>query len=71
MAPLFAVELADHVVAEGFDSQKDALGVLYREARRREVSPVLLDVTADETAPRPVRERALGKLVVQFCRANA
>jgi hypothetical protein len=71
MAPLFALELADHVVAHGFDSQKDALGVLYREARRRDVSAVLLDVTADEDTPRAVRERALGKLVVQFCRADA
>jgi len=71
MAPLFAVELVDHVVAQGFDSQKDALGVLYREARQRDVSTVLLEVTADENTPRPVRERALGKLVVQFCRAGA
>lgn len=69
MAPLLAIELADHVVAQGFDSQKDALGVLYREARRRDVSQVMLDVTADDDAPRAVRERALGKLVMQFCRA--
>lgn len=71
MAPLLAVELVDHVIAQGFASQKDALGVLYREARQRDVSEVLLEVTADENTPRPVRERALGKLVVQFCRSAA
>lgn len=70
MAPLLAVELADHVVAQGFASQKDALGVLYREARRRDISAVLLEVSADESEPRPVRERALGKLVVRFCRVT-
>ncbi|MGA9277991.1 hypothetical protein [Ilumatobacter sp.] len=69
MAPITALELAQHVVTDGFASQKDALTVLYRTAREQEVSGVLLEVVADEHEPRPVRERALGRIVVQLCRA--
>jgi len=69
MAPISALELAEHVVTDGFAAQKDALTTLYRAAREREVSDVLLEVVADETEPRPVRERALGRIVVQLSRA--
>ncbi|MFK7918624.1 MAG: hypothetical protein AB8G14_11130 [Ilumatobacter sp.] len=69
MSPLSALELAEHVVADGFDAQKDALTVLYREALERSVSGVLVEVAGDDAEPRPVRERALGKLVVEFSRA--
>ena len=69
MRGLTTQELAEQVITDGFDAQKDALTVLYRSARERDVSPVLIDVAADEAEPRPVRERALGRLLVQYARA--
>lgn len=57
-------ELAHAVVSEGFDPHRDALADLVRTARRLGVRPVLADVLADTSAPRPVRERALGLLLV-------
>jgi|GEM_PF-3841059 len=69
MFPISPTELAQHVVTDGFAAQKDALGALYSVARSNSVSPVLIEVASDENEPRPVRERALGKLVVQLARA--
>lgn len=69
MAPISALELAEHVVTDGFAAQKDALTQLYRTAQEKAVSPVLLEVVADEQEPRPVRERALGRIVVHLSRA--
>ncbi len=69
MTPLTALELAEHVVADGFAAQKDALTELYREALANSVSDVLVEVAADDAEPRPVRERALGKIVVQLSSA--
>jgi len=69
MAPISALELAEHVLTDGFAAQQDALTVLYRSARQHQVSDVLLEVVADESEPRPVRERALGRIVVEVSRA--
>lgn len=69
MAPIAAQELAEHVVTEGFAAQKDGLHALYESARAKSVSGVLLEVVADEQEPRPVRERALGRIVIHLCRA--
>lgn len=69
MAPIAAQELAEHVVTDGFAAQKDALTALYATAREKSVSGVLLEVVADEHEPRPVRERALGRIVIHLCRA--
>lgn len=71
MAPITALELAEHVVADGFESQKDALTALYRTARQHDVNDVLVEVVSDDTVPRPVRERALGRIVVQLARPAA
>ena len=71
MAPITALELAEHVVTDGFAAQKDALTSLYHTARQHAVSEVLLEVAADDAEPRPVRERALGRIVVQLSRAAA
>lgn len=56
--------LAHAVVDEGFDAHRDAVADLVRSARARGIRPVLADVVADADAPRPVRERALGLLLV-------
>lgn len=69
MAPITALELAEHVVADGFAAQKDALTELYRTARNNDVNEVFVAVAADDDEPRPVRERALGRIVVELARA--
>lgn len=69
MAPITALELAEHVVADGFAAQKDALTELYRTARNNDVNEVFVAVAADDAEPRPVRERALGRIVVELARA--
>jgi len=69
MAPISALELAEHVLLDGFAAQRDALTALYDAAREQQVSDVLLEVVADEAEPRPVRERALGRIVVEVSRA--
>jgi hypothetical protein len=57
-------ELAHAVVTVGLDARRDDIADLVRSARSRGVRPVLADVLADVDAPRPVRERALGLLLV-------
>lgn len=69
MTSLHALELAECIVADGFAARQDAVTTLHRAAVERNVNPVLIDVVADDAAPRPVRERALGRLVVQLSRA--
>jgi hypothetical protein len=71
MAPTTALELAEHVVTDGFVVQNDALTALYRTARQNDVSDVLVTVASDDAAPRAVRERALGRIVVQLARTAA
>lgn len=57
-------QLAHAVVTEGLDAHRDDVADLVRTARSLALRPVLTDVLADEAAPRPVRERALGLLLV-------
>lgn len=68
MNPHTALQLAESIVAEGFDSFDAELTELLADARRTQVRPVLADVAADHTAPVPVRERALGRIVVELSR---
>ncbi|MGK2928172.1 MAG: hypothetical protein ACSLFO_01185 [Acidimicrobiales bacterium] len=68
MTPTAAQQLAEAVVRDGFGSHRAALAALFARARRRGVTPVLVAVAADPTAPVPVRERALGRAVVEYCR---
>lgn len=56
--------LAESVVADGFDAHRAAVADLVTAARRCGVRPVLAEAVADASAPRPVRDRALGLLVV-------
>lgn len=58
------IDLADAVVTAGFDAHRPAVTELAATARRLGVRPVLADIVVDLDAPRPVRERALGRLVV-------
>ena len=69
MTSLHALELAERIVADGFTARQDAVMTLNQAAAERNVNPVLIDVVGDDHAPRPVRERALGRLVVQLSRA--
>ncbi len=68
MTSTAAQHLAESVVRDGFGSHRASLAALFAGARRRGVTPVLVAVAADPTAPIPVRERALGRLVVEYCR---
>lgn len=71
MAPHTALELAEHVVTDGFVVQQDALTALFCTARQHDVSDVLVTVASDDAEPRAVRERALGRIVVQLARSAA
>lgn len=65
------IDLADAVVTAGFDAHRPAVTELATTARRLGVRPVLAEIVADPTAPRPVRERALGRLIVALSAAAA
>ena len=69
MTAVHALELAEHIVTDGFTACEADVTALNRAAAERRISPVLIDVVADAAAPRPVRERALGRIVVQLSRA--
>jgi len=56
--------LAESVVADGFDRHESAVGELIAEARHREIDEVLVEILADRSVPRVVRERALGRVIV-------
>ncbi len=58
------MDLAEAIVADGFAAHHAAVAELVARARRVGVCAVLTDVVADATAPRPVRERALGRVLV-------
>jgi hypothetical protein len=58
------IDLADGVVSAGFDAHRHTLSDVVVAARTLGVRPVLADIVADAAAPRPVRERALGRLIV-------
>jgi hypothetical protein len=68
MIPTAAQQLAESVVADGFGAHRRALESLVAAARRSGVSPVLVDVVADPAAPPVARQRALGRVVVAYCR---
>ena len=68
MTPTAAQALAESVVVDGFGSHRAALAALFAGARRRGVNPVVVAVAADPTEARVVRERALGRLVVEYSR---
>lgn len=63
-----ALSFAESVVADGFDSLDAELAQLLADARRSQVSTVLLEVAADGATPAPVRERALGRVIVELSR---
>ncbi len=63
------LRVAERVVADGFATHQHALDSLVDNARTRHVSDVLLEVVSDDHEPRPVRERALGRIVVELSRA--
>lgn len=68
MATDTALQLAESIVVEGFESLDAELVGFLAEARRFDVSPVLIEVAGDRSAPAPVRQRALGRVVVEVCR---
>lgn len=68
MTTATALEIAESIVVEGFDSFDAELAELLSQARRTDVSPVLVDVAGDHGTPTPVRERALGRIVVELSR---
>ncbi len=61
-----AVALAEAVVESGFDAHVHPIDLLVADARRRGLSPVLAGIVADRTEPTPVRERALGRLLLHW-----
>jgi hypothetical protein len=63
------LDLAEAVVATGFEAQRIEIATLVSAARRLGVRPVLTDIVAEPDAPRPVRERALGRIVVALSAA--
>ncbi|HSP02347.1 MAG TPA: hypothetical protein VLR27_02530 [Acidimicrobiales bacterium] len=65
------IVLADAVVTAGFDANRPALDEVVASARQRGIRPVLADIVEDDSAPRPVRERALGRLLVALAAAPA
>lgn len=68
MTPTAAANLAEAVVADGFGSHRAELAALFAGARRRGVNPVLVAVAADPREPVVARLRALGRVVVEYCR---
>jgi hypothetical protein len=68
MASDTALHLAESIVTDGFDSLDAELAELLDEARRCDVSPALVEVAGDRSTPVPVRERALGRVVVELSR---
>ena len=68
MATDTALHLAETIIAEGFDSLDAELEALLVDARQADVNSVLVDVAGDRSAPTPVRERALGRVVVELSR---
>lgn len=70
MTPTAAQQLAEAVAVDGFGAHGTALGALFAGARRQGVNPVLVAVAADPAEPDVVRQRALGRVVVEYCRAG-
>ncbi len=68
MTPTAAIELAEAVVENGFAAHQATLAALLADARRHGVSEALVVAASDAAEPQPVRERALGMLVVRYVR---
>ncbi|MDE0801854.1 MAG: hypothetical protein OSA99_00895 [Acidimicrobiales bacterium] len=71
MTPTAATELAEAVVEDGFGDHRPAVAALLAGARGRGVCETLIGIAADPSAPTVARERALGKIVVQYVAACA
>lgn len=65
------IVLAESVVADGFDAHRPAVADLVAAARDRGIRPILTGIVADTSAPRAVRERALGRLIVALAASTA
>ena len=65
------ISLAEAVVATGFDANRPAVAEVVTVARRHGIRPVLAEIVADAAAPRAVRERALGRLIVALSAASS
>jgi hypothetical protein len=68
MSPTAAQELAEAVVTDGFGPHRAALAALFAGSRRLGVDPVLVAVAADPTEALVARQRALGRVVVDYAR---
>lgn len=71
MTPTAATQLAEAVVADGFGAHRAELAALFAGARRRGLCETLIGIAADPSAPTVARERALGKIVVQYVAARS
>lgn len=60
--------LADAVVADGFAAHHEGVSRLVAAVAGHRVTPVLVDVVADPSAPTAARYRALGRILVEYCR---
>ncbi len=69
MATDTALHLAESIVADGFDSLDAELADLLAQASQDDVNPVFVEVAGDDSAPTPVRDRALGRVVVEMSRS--
>ena len=68
--PAAALQLAEAVERDGFGAHHGTLHALLAEARRRGVCDTLLAVAGDAAEPRVVRQRALGRVIVDYCAAS-
>lgn len=68
MTPTAAQQLAESVVADGFDAHRAELAALLAAASHRGVNPLVVAVAADPAEPTVARLRALGRVVVEHCR---
>ena len=60
------------VAADGFDAHWSSVSSLLLDARRNGVDEILIEVVADPTSPRVVRERAFGRiLTAMWCQQDA
>ena len=58
--------LAFQLAARGFVGQDAAIAAVSRSARSAGVSPVLVDILGDPTAPEVARLRAFGKIATRL-----
>ena len=68
MTPTTALHIAELVVADGFDVHAGDVDAVCDLARNHQVSDTLLSIVGDRDTAAPVRERALGRIVVEVSR---